>query len=637
MASWFEPEETIGRLWDRLVGNAVSYPRHPQAAVTLESVRPRLAVLFHALGGPGGVRLAAGSAGASGHRLTLKQKIGLGTERLERPVLDGITLQLPSQLDILPDRVLNERLYEWLAAFFAHLGPPVPRPADPLQADAAFLRRAAATTARVLEDWPGLRRSYAPLGAAIAAIRPKRSLPPWEAAAESAVRRLLGAEMPEDEKTAAILDPARPLDRLTAPRGYRTFLPVPLWGEAVESPEVRRDGAPDTPEGGSAAEPDPKRRKAATRPNDQTRRRDPLVFNRFEQIISLSEMTNINRAIEDDDVENAKRAAEDLDELTLGQHERPAATRLKLDLDRPGEAVDAVPIVAELTYPEWHYKRGAYLPDHCRVIAEPASEEGEDWRPDEDAWRRIRRVRRQFEALRPRRQVMPAQADGDDLDLSALVLSRADIRAGNAGNDRIYLSVRNVARDLAVAVLMDVSLSTDSFVEGCRVLDVEKEALLALSHGLWTCGDDHAIFTFTSRRRSSVSVRTVKDFDEPLSARVARRIQALKPGQYTRIGAALRHVATRLEERPNRHRLLLLLTDGKPNDIDHYEGRYAVEDTRVAIHEARRQGLKVFGVTVDTEARDYFPYLFGRGSYAILPHVSRLSAALPAIYRQVTA
>src|SRR5690606_10995829 len=132
------------------------------------------------------------------------------------------------------------------------------------------------------------------------------------------------------------------------------------------------------------------------------------------------------------------------------------------------------------------------------------------------------------------------------------------------------------------------------------------------------CGDSHALYAFTSRKRHDVSVLTLKDFDEPLDGRARRRIGALKPGYYTRMGAALRHVTARLAPRPNRHRLLLLLTDGKPNDADHYEGRYGVEDTRRAIHEARRAGLAVFGITVDTRARDYFPYLFGRGAYAIV-------------------
>jgi nitric oxide reductase NorD protein len=269
------------------------------------------------------------------------------------------------------------------------------------------------------------------------------------------------------------------------------------------------------------------------------------------------------------------------------------------------------------------------------VIAVPAKEQGEHWTPDAVTQRNIRQVRRQFEALRPRRQIIQAQPDGDDLDLSMLVRDIADRRAGEAGTDRVFTDARSTARDLSLAVLMDVSLSTDAWIGDRRVLDVEKASLLALTHGLTACGDEHAIFTFTSRRRTSVTVSTVKDFDEPLDGRVVSRIEALKPGQYTRIGAAVRHVTTELAKRPHRHRLLLLLTDGKPNDIDHYEGRYGIEDTRMAIREARKIGLRVFGVTIDENARDYFPHIFGRGAYAIIGDVARLPMALPAIYRQI--
>ncbi len=347
---------------------------------------------------------------------------------------------------------------------------------------------------------------------------------------------------------SAMLDPTVPLETWKAGNGYKPFLPVPLWGEVV-APRAASPRAASTQEGegGDPAAPsDGKRRRAARRDNDQTRRNDPLILNRFEKIIGLSEMVNINRSVEDDDEEGARKAAEDLDELSVGQHDRRAATKLRMDLDLAAEAVDTSALTAELTYPEWDYTRGVLHPNHCRVIAEPASPlptpmvrtGGPTRRPSAaSAW-----CAGSSRRLRPRRQRLTAQPDGDELDLSSLVRSVADRRAGGAGSDRLYTSVRPVARDLSVAVLVDVSLSTDGWIDGHRVLDVEKEALLALSHGLAACQDEHGIFTFTSRRRDHVHVRTVKDFDEPLSDLVDRRIQALKPGHYTRIGAAIRHV-----------------------------------------------------------------------------------------------
>ena len=636
MASFWEPEEFVGGIWHRLVGSASSYRRHPQAAVRLEEMRTQLGVLFRALGGPGAVRLAGGAAEVSEHRLGLIQRLGLGTEKVERARYDGTTLQLPDRIDVFPDRADNAALFEWLAAFFVHGDAHQSLPYDPLQADLLRLRAASWTTQRAITQWPGLRTLHERLCRALLVARPRRRLSGQEAAVEALVIKLIGGDAsPDPEMLAAVMDATASLDRFRAKVGYHPFLPVPLWGEIIE-PRPGTAPAEGDEDGGAGSEGDGKRRKASRRENDQTRRDDPLMLNRFEKILGLAEMVNLNRKTEEDDEEDAKKAAEDLDEIALGQHERKVSTRLKLDLDLSAGEVDIEPIRAEFTYPEWDWKRRRHHLHHCRVIAEPASLEGNEWRPDEDALRRIRLVRRQFEAMRPRRQVMTGQPDGDDLDLSALVRSVADRRAGGIGSERVYTAVRNVARDLSVCVLVDVSLSTDSYVEERRVLDVEKEALLALTHGLSACGDEHAILTFTSHRRQRVDIRTVKDFEEHLGARVVRRIQALKPGSYTRMGTAIRHATALLDRRPHSHRLLLVLTDGKPNDIDHYEGRYAIEDTRVAVQEARRAGLRLFGVTVDAQGRDYLPYIFGPGSYAIFPHVARLPAALPAIYRQLT-
>ena len=637
----FEPEEAVGWIWHRWVGDAASYPRYPKAAVSLAEMQRMLAVLFRALGGDKGVRLVAAASVSYGHRLGFRQKIGVGRERLARPALDGETLQLPPAIDCFPDRADNRLLYEWLVAWLAHAGPPPPRPADPLQADIARLRHAAATTARTLRQWPGLREAYARLTISIDARRPRRARGAWEQRIEDAVAYVLtgvGGTFPAFNPAVPqdVLDETVPLSRFAAPPGYRPFLPVPLWGEvrnSAQSSGFQKAGATESAAGVPA---DAKRRRAERR-KYRNRRDEPFALTRFEQMLASAELVDLDRNVEDDDPDSARHAAEELDELAIREHERRASAALRLDLDLAPPEADATPLRAELTYPEWDHRRGVYHKDYCRVFAEPVAEEGEDWVPDDQALRRIRQVRRHFEAFRPRRQINPAQQDGDELDLSALVQARADLRAGNAASDRIYVQPRNVARDLAVAVLVDVSLSTEGAIDNRRVLDVEKEVLMALTLGLRACGDAHAVFTFTSRKRGWVNVRTVKDFSDMLDARTARRIGALRPGSYTRMGAAIRHVASRLETQPKQHRLLLLLTDGKPNDIDHYEGRYAVEDTRMAIRETRRRGTKVFGITVDEHAREYFPYIFGRGAYAIFPHVSRLTAALPAIYRQLAA
>ncbi|HIJ38850.1 MAG TPA: VWA domain-containing protein, partial [Rhodospirillaceae bacterium] len=500
-----------------------------------------------------------------------------------------------------------------------------------------FLRQVHQTTRRALSSWPGLAPLHGELCRAVLAIRPRRlSLPVAEQSVETVVLGLLG--LPADGPLWAYVTGSGALPSGLDSLAYKPFLPVPLWGEATGDGRVSPPGCDDTdeePEAGGAGKDDAARKAAARRQQDQADRQDSLIFNRFEKILSLAEMINVNRDVDDDDEENAKKAASDMDEITLSKHRRRPAVKLKFDLDLAPEAVVGTPLDGERLYPEWDYRRAAYHRDHCRVVTSLAAEEGEGWVADAAARRRIQRVRRQFEALRPRHTLLHRQNDGDDLDLEAVVRSRCDLLANGIGSDQLFTQFRKTARDLSASFLVDVSLSTDAWVQNRRVLDVEKEALTTLCHGLQACGDEYAIHTFTSRRRSLVKVATVKGFDEPFGPQVTRRIAALKPGYYTRMGAAIRHVASCLAERPHRHRLLVLLTDGKPNDVDHYEGRYGIEDSRKAVQEARRAGIAVFGVTIDRKAQDYFPQLFGRGGYAIIDSIASLPAALPKIYRQL--
>jgi nitric oxide reductase NorD protein len=421
---------------------------------------------------------------------------------------------------------------------------------------------------------------------------------------------------------------------LKAPPGYLPMLPVPLWPDVFSREEAEPRQEEDRPAGGATQDAMAGGRHIAVREKDSQRKgeRSPFILNRFEKILAMAEMVNVDRPGDDSDDHDAA-AADELDEMTLGERKGRPSAKFRFDLDLPPEALVHTPLVAELTYPEWDYRRGVYMRDHCRVFAGPAPLEGEDFQQSEQVKNLIRRVRRQFEVMRPKREMLRAQFDGTDLDLDAVVRSRTDLIASGECSDRIHLMSRPQAHDLAVTLLVDVSLSTDSWFNDRRVLDVEKEALMVLAEGLSACGDKHSILTFTSRRRDWVRVEAVKAFDEPMSRAVRRRIASLKPGYYTSIGAAIRHAAAKLSEQPNRKHLMLVLTDGKPNDVDHYEGRFALEDTRRSVIEARRKGVQVFGVTVDQDAKSYVPAIFGQHGFAVVPDIRKLPSALPAIYR----
>jgi nitric oxide reductase NorD protein len=296
------------------------------------------------------------------------------------------------------------------------------------------------------------------------------------------------------------------------------------------------------------------------------------------------------------------------------------------------------PSAGALAYPEWDWRTARYRLQ-AAVIRERRVTGGDLVWADQ-AMRRyaglVRRVRREFEHLRPRRQILRRQPEGTDLDLDAFVVSAADRRAGLPPDGRLYLAERRVRRDTAVALLVDVSSSTDGWIAGNRrVVDVAREGALIVAEALAALGERHAIFGFRSQGAARVDFLLVKQFDEAPGAGVRQRIGALEPDGYTRLGGALRHTTALLCREPARHRLLLLLSDGRPNDVDQYEGRYGLEDTRQAMLEARLQAVKPFCLTIDREAPRYAGRVFGQRDHALLRNPERVPEALVGVLRRL--
>ncbi len=282
-------------------------------------------------------------------------------------------------------------------------------------------------------------------------------------------------------------------------------------------------------------------------------------------------------------------------------------------------------------YPEWDCAAQAYREHGATVHVRPAGQGAlADVERILDEHRALAQtVRRRFEMLRARPVRLRQQPDGDDIDLDACVDALAALRAGLPMPQGLYALHRAARRDLAILLLVDISGSTDGWVsQHKRVIDVEREALLLVCLALQGLGEPHAVLAFSGEGPHGVVVRPVKTFDEAYGDEVARRIVALEPEHYTRAGAALRHATALLMRQPAQHRLLLVLSDGKPNDIDDYEGRYGVEDLRQAVTEARLQGVQSFCLTVDRQGAAYLPAVFGAHHYALLPRPELLPAVL---------
>jgi nitric oxide reductase NorD protein len=188
-------------------------------------------------------------------------------------------------------------------------------------------------------------------------------------------------------------------------------------------------------------------------------------------------------------------------------------------------------------------------------------------------------------------------------------------------------------RSLATLLLADLSMSTDAYLTpDARVIDVIRDALYVFGQALAASGDPFEMLGFSSVRRQHVRVHRLKGFDQPWDGIAERRVGAIKPGFYTRMGAAIRLATEHLRERPERLRLLLILTDGKPSDLDIYEGRYGLEDTRHAVHAARAAGLTPLAITIDDRAYNYLPMLFGRDGYLMVRQPRELAQRLAGIH-----
>jgi nitric oxide reductase NorD protein len=287
--------------------------------------------------------------------------------------------------------------------------------------------------------------------------------------------------------------------------------------------------------------------------------------------------------------------------------------------------------------PEWDWKQQRLRPDHCRAVTLVATP-GAPFQPSPALRATARRVRRRLEVLRAAPAWQRACADGDALDLDAWVRHQASLHDNLAAPEpRVYARRQHSGRSLATLLLADLSLSTDAHLNNQqRVVDVIRDALYVMGEAMQGSGDAFAMLGFSSVRRAHVRLQHLKGFDEPWNATVQSRVGAIKPGYYTRMGAAIRVATQHLAARGERQRLLLLLTDGKPNDLDLYEGRWGLEDTRHAVLEARAAGLTPFCLSIDDEAQGYLPHLFGPRGWAQLRRPAELPTRLAQLHATLT-
>lgn len=611
-------EEIIGKFWHRYITRLASSD-YPQAAIRLQEIQGTLAILFRAFGGDPGLRLASAVERRHGARRKLLARVAGTDEKVAQGYMDESTLRLPREIAIFSQAPLNRDLYLWLVALAAAAI------RTPAQED-AWLRNQEATSL-ALTLWPGLAPRYRRLVEAHIAQRiPEERLPPPERPQEAAIRHAL----------------RRPGSATPIPPAPTPPAPVPLWLWGFEENSgaagVGRQAAPgeESPQRPAAPVGDDRQAHAAKNIEHQQEKNGLLLHFRAESLLSLGEFIKVNRPDEEDPDPHAEGAARDLDYLSIAPDGQRVASRIRFDLDLPSAAEDDQVLGEGIPLPEWDYRKEKLREDFVRLLEMAPRNAGPAPLPPHLA-KLARRLHHQFLLLSSARRWLKAQADGPELDLDATVRAITDKACGNTPSDNLYLSLERRDRDLACLVLADLSLSTDAWVSSqARVVDVIRDTLLVFGEALTATGDRFALCGFSSLKRSHVRFSRLKDFDRPFDAAVRGRVLGIKPGYYTRLGAGIRHASNQLVKQAAKQRLLLILSDGKPNDLDLYEGRYGVEDTRRAVLEAKKMGLQPFCVTIDREGQSYLPHLFGPKGYAVIHRPEDLPKELPQLYAQLT-
>lgn len=546
----------------------------------------------------------------------------------------------------------------------------------------AALLAAPATLAALDRAWPGLATLREPLFEALLAHRPLlRAIPDQSASLECLHQALLGRARSElrhevgadvvswCERAIATHVPATDLQRtVTAvaaddPKPSRRRKPsridLPLFGRLASEVSVAKVAAPNGRESEFASS-----LQATTEREGQTRdavqivevnqneeSMNPLVHV-LEKLFTAEEYQGGQKSLDGSD--ELEEHGEALDELQLRHvvrtQEHTASlyrSDIQMDVqvsDLEAESID--PTEPTAIYPEWNEKKRAFRDNWCSVFARTAD-------PLRDASRvhsfvggvrqgysaEIRQVRTMFDHIERQRALRNRQRDGSDIDLDAIVDLYAGLKAAEKNGlsictDRLYLARRRHNPDFALLVLIDSSLSTDSWIEGRRVLDIVRESTLVLGEALSGRSAEVALCSFHSNTRRSCFFETLKGFDEPWR-RSHARLAALKPRGYTRIGPAIRHATHLLSRVAAKKKVLLLLSDGKPTDYDRYEGAYGVADVRQALREAKQLRIRPFALTVEKAAKGYLPQMFGVNGYRILGHPRALPMSLAEVYRDL--
>lgn len=373
---------------------------------------------------------------------------------------------------------------------------------------------------------------------------------------------------------------------------------------------------------------------------DKKQQEDYVLMHNFEKAETAEEWEGGWRDFDgDDDLDDHANALEDLNMKHTVRVDDPTHSIYQAEfienttISESGELDTQAPHIA---YDEWDYSKREYKPKFCKVYPKKQVETDAAYykKTLKKNASTLTGLRKMLTSVNNKYQQQRRQNQGEDFDLDAITDLFVDVHSGHTPSENIYLSKRKKEKDLSILILLDISLSSDGYAAGNKVIDVEKQVSIIFGEILNEFNVDFSIQSFYSKTRNYATYLSLKGFDDSWD-QAKHKIGAVEPSGYTRIGAALRHSGALLDTRDTKNKWVILISDGKPNDYDKYEGKYGINDVKQALRELNQRNINSYALAIEAQAKYYLPQMFGQNHYQILTTPVELLQSLVKLYEKI--
>lgn len=373
---------------------------------------------------------------------------------------------------------------------------------------------------------------------------------------------------------------------------------------------------------------------------DKKQQEDYVMTHNFEKVETADEFNGTWRDFDgEDELEDHQDAVDELNMKFTVRVDDAAHSVYQADFIENTTISESSEIDEKgfhVKYDEWDFSKRLYKENFCKVY--PLAQQKTDAQYYKNTIAKnattLNGLRKMLTNVNNKLQQLHRQTQGNEFDIDAVTDLLVDIHSKRTPSERIYLSNRKKEKDISILLLLDISLSSDGYADGNRVIDVEKEVSILFGEILNEFNIDFSINCFYSKTRNYSSYLTLKGFDEDWN-KSKHKIGAVEPQGYTRIGAALRHSGAMLDKRDTKNKWVILISDGKPNDFDKYEGKYGINDVKQALRELNERQIKSYALAIEKEAKYYLPQMFGQGNHQILTTPKELLQSMIKLYEKI--